>query len=361
LRQAGLRELQVSPGVIYRKVVQKKPQRTYYVLTVDPSSAATLDNVVAGTKYPALDLTSKMVIKDGGEAGINGDFGLQPGRPAHMSAADGELLQTSVLGKNGRAFGISQDETASYFGTPKVSIRLADPALPSPIAIDTWNVGTPQGDEVSAYSPRGGTMAPTPTGACSARLLATSSAGWSPSGRISTEYQVDAVRCGDTAMSLDGGIVVATRESGASASLVSAIGVGDDVSVSWSSGWPGVTDVLGGGEVLIRDGQIAVSKCDTYLCMRNPRTSVGVTSDGKILMVVVDGRPLRAGATLIQLATLMKGLGAVNAMNLDGSGSSTMVVNGKVVNVPSDGHERAVTSALVVLPGPDPNDIPPAP
>ena len=52
----------------------------------------------------------------------------------------------------------------------------------------------------------------------------------------------------------------------------------------------------------------------------------------------------------------MQDLGAISAMNLDGGGSSTMWVEGDVVNRPSDGHERRVTTAVLVLPGPDPGE-----
>jgi hypothetical protein len=71
--------------------------------------------------------------------------------------------------------------------------------------------------------------------------------------------------------------------------------------------------------------------------------------------VVVDGRKAgySAGMTLRGFAHLFKRLGAVRAMNMDGGGSSTMVVRGRVINRPSDGRERHVSSAVLVLPGPD--------
>lgn len=66
--------------------------------------------------------------------------------------------------------------------------------------------------------------------------------------------------------------------------------------------------------------------------------------------------------TLLAFARLFRRLGAVRALNLDGGGSTTTVVNGKVVNRPSDaGGERAVSSALLILPGPDPDEVTPAP
>jgi hypothetical protein len=85
---------------------------------------------------------------------------------------------------------------------------------------------------------------------------------------------------------------------------------------------------------------------------------VGITADGQILLVVVDGRQpgYSTGMTMQEFARLFLDLGAVDAMNLDGGGSSTMVVNGEVVNRPSEGVERSVGSAIVVLPGSDPGE-----
>jgi hypothetical protein len=61
--------------------------------------------------------------------------------------------------------------------------------------------------------------------------------------------------------------------------------------------------------------------------------------------------------TLKKFASIMIGLKAVEALNLDGGGSSTMVVKGKVKNEPSDGKQRKVSSAVLVLKGPDPGDV----
>ncbi|MFM7322082.1 MAG: phosphodiester glycosidase family protein [Armatimonadota bacterium] len=84
---------------------------------------------------------------------------------------------------------------------------------------------------------------------------------------------------------------------------------------------------------------------------RSPRTAAGIAKDGTILLVVVDGRmpSVSRGATLAELADLLIALGADEAINLDGGGSSTMVVDGVVVNAPSDGTERPVADALLVF------------
>jgi exopolysaccharide biosynthesis protein len=79
---------------------------------------------------------------------------------------------------------------------------------------------------------------------------------------------------------------------------------------------------------------------------------VGFRADGRVLLVTVDGRQpeLSVGMTIAELAALLIELGAVEAANMDGGGSTTMAVRGKVVNSPSDlTGERAVGDALLVF------------
>lgn len=88
--------------------------------------------------------------------------------------------------------------------------------------------------------------------------------------------------------------------------------------------------------------------------VRQPRTMAGIDRRGRLLLVTVDGRQpgVSEGFTLGEAARFMRSLGAVQALNLDGGGSSAMVVEGALVNVPSDATgERAVGDTIQVLPG----------
>jgi MYXO-CTERM domain-containing protein len=88
----------------------------------------------------------------------------------------------------------------------------------------------------------------------------------------------------------------------------------------------------------------------------NPRTAIGFTAGGaKVIMLVVDGRKAGAGGMVgNDLVTVMKEFGATEAMNLDGGGSTALFVDTGVVNDPSDGVERAVANAVMVLPATPP-------
>ena len=111
--------------------------------------------------------------------------------------------------------------------------------------------------------------------------------------------------------------------------------------------------VIGGGPRLVKRGRLRVRSVaegfSAAFTARNPRTLAGVARDGDVLLVTVDGRQRRSvGVTLVEAARVMRALGARNALNLDGGGSSAMVVDGRVVNRPSDGAERGVSDGIVV-------------
>ena len=102
--------------------------------------------------------------------------------------------------------------------------------------------------------------------------------------------------------------------------------------------WKDVNHIISGGPYLIKNGDIYVDMTAQKLSSiggRNPRTAIGYTSDNHLIMLTADGREgASIGLTLMELANLMKELGCVNAMNLDGGGSTVMYVNGQVVNKP---------------------------
>jgi exopolysaccharide biosynthesis protein len=85
---------------------------------------------------------------------------------------------------------------------------------------------------------------------------------------------------------------------------------------------------------------------------RHPRSAIGVSKDGRTLwLYAVNGRSASSvGMTLVELGDAMRALGAWDALNFDGGGSTTLVIDGRVVNTPTDATgERAVANALLVL------------
>lgn len=120
-----------------------------------------------------------------------------------------------------------------------------------------------------------------------------------------------------------------------------------------------IFQAVGGVPRLIRDGKNVVAQAyqqegasSSFTYNRHPRTAVGFSKDStKIYFVTVDGRQAKSvGMTLDELANFMLTLGVWQAVNLDGGGSTTMVVRGKVVNSPSDTvGERSVSNAVLII------------
>ena len=125
--------------------------------------------------------------------------------------------------------------------------------------------------------------------------------------------------------------------------------------------WSRAYSMLGGGPQLIKAGKIAITDkqekmAEGFATDRHPRTAIAKLESGKLLLLTVDGRQpgVSAGMTLEMLARLLLEFGAVEAMNLDGGGSTTMVIHNKVVNRPSDQTgERPVSDAILIFPKPN--------
>ncbi len=114
---------------------------------------------------------------------------------------------------------------------------------------------------------------------------------------------------------------------------------------------------IGGGPVLIQNGEIHITNDEEMLFTgkgkfeRNPRTAMGYTADGKLIILVIEGRnPGKAeGADLLQEATILRNIGCIEALNLDGGGSSCMLINGKETITPSDKTgQRSVPAVFII-------------
>ncbi|MBR6127643.1 phosphodiester glycosidase family protein [bacterium] len=116
--------------------------------------------------------------------------------------------------------------------------------------------------------------------------------------------------------------------------------------------WENVNHIISGGPYLVKNGEVYVDMTEQKLASvggRNPRTAIGYTKDGNLIMLTADGREgASVGLTLNELANIMKGLGCINAMNLDGGGSTVMFIKGQVVNRPAVQGGIPLSHTLVV-------------
>jgi exopolysaccharide biosynthesis protein len=167
-------------------------------------------------------------------------------------------------------------------------------------------------------------------------------------------YNVHYVRVNDSIVAKTAEEEFGIRATG----LFTAEGEAADISM-WSpekedAGIISVEDAIVSGPLLLDDGLDLHLDNSNFNVNRHPRTMVGLTGSGHLLFVVVDGRQpgYAEGMSLFELRALARSLGCTDALNLDGGGSTTMVIAGEgsngVVNRPSGKVERPVPSILFV-------------
>ncbi|MBR2733625.1 MAG: phosphodiester glycosidase family protein [Selenomonadaceae bacterium] len=158
----------------------------------------------------------------------------------------------------------------------------------------------------------------------------------------------------------DGFVVSA---NGAAAKNFDAVQVGDRfkfeedyINVEYTGDFNEAIHIVGAGPTLVKGGKIYVTADAEQFppdirVGRAPRSAVGITQYGDYILAVVDGRQSHSkGCTLTEWARILRdNFGAVEAINLDGGGSTELVFKGSLVNSPSDGHERPVGDALTIV------------
>ena len=341
----------VARGLYLIRKYDNKLDARIKVLRVDPSTSMTLDVSLSNDKLPQREKTTAMAARHNAIAAINASVGNSWGRPIGVFAEDGSLKTSPMV--TGGAFSYAHNESEGHIGYPGFKVRAYPLEGNGPaLWVNDWNDPIPHPDKISGYTPAGGDVVKTPENSCSARLKKLGKVRWARGNTgVSRTYRVTTVRCRQRRMPLKGGIVLAApRGSTGATKLQDGPNRDDKLNLTWSVGWTGALDVVGGSPVLLLDKKIIAEPCGGYVCKKHPRSGVGVTESGIVLLVTVDGRQADSkGMTILQFARLFKKLGAQKALNLDGGGSSTMVVKGEVVNSPSGGGERSVASALLVL------------
>jgi hypothetical protein len=162
-------------------------------------------------------------------------------------------------------------------------------------------------------------------------------------------------RRGGTPIPPGGAVLAAKGTQGQRLAVEAAAGQLVTVRLILRPEWRDVPEALGGGPIIVRGGKPIFNALEDFgsyhLNRRHPRTAVGQRADGRIVMLVVDGRRpgYSAGMTNFELAQAMIRLGVVTASALDAGGSSTMAFDGQLLSRPSDtGGERMVAESLLV-------------
>jgi hypothetical protein len=334
------------------------------------------DTVAGADDAPRLETTSHMCARVHCLFGINADFaGVGTDQPLGAFVTDGELLRSPssthhqlTLTGDGRL----TDQTFAWTG------RLMTTDLKQ-LSFDGVNVDRAPG-RIVLYTPAFGPTTRTPSPGVDLVVRVVEPAG---EVRLGQTALVDVLALNEGAQDAPippGGAVLSADGAGADAlrglwnRVVS--GAASNQAFLRIESTDDVRESVGGSPILVKDGKRwFTDPGDNFTNGRHPRTMVGWTPGGDTLLVTVDGRQpeLSVGMTLHEATDLLIGLGASEAMNLDGGGSTTFVRGGSVVNRVSDvqvrsggktmvrhsaqkgdtllGHlERPVASALMIVP-----------
>lgn len=332
----------LAPGVVHehRRQADRNGPLNVHVLRVDPKHPGVrlMPGMAKGGAYFSREPVSAIARRYGALAGINGSyFSTKTGEPLGMLMINGQLVSSNLMNRSVLAIAGNGELTIDK---TQLSTRLT---LASGETYDFDGVNQQRGlNRMVLYTEHYGPTTFTPTGGREYSVL--------PDGTV--------LAISDSNAPIPPGGYVISAHGQAAAWLEARVQVGAKLSMKspLHEFWPGVQHVLGGGPTLLREGRVAISALEEQFKPDithglAPRTAVGLTPSGEVLLVTVDGRQpqLSRGLSLAGLAYLLQQLGASEAMNMDGGGSTAMAIGPAIVNRPSDGVERPVNNALLVF------------
>ena len=351
---AGAAPRTLWPGVTYDRGVQFTPRGPVAINVVTgprPGGLTTLEPVLSNETIVGRETLTSMqrrLAPGATAAGVNGDyFTLATGRPSGVLMRDGELLNPP----NSRRASVGIT-TSGALDVRRVSLA------------GTWRTGVqarplgglnqpPGANGIALYTQAYGAVTPALPGAFAVILF--------PFPAVTPDVElfapvVEALPAATpVTIPVGGAVLVARGTSVPTLRTEAPVGATAAVRLALRPAWPGVVSAIGGGPQIVRSGAPVFSAGEAFTTRQlgpaAPRTGVGQLSDGRVVLVAVDGRQAgySVGLTNFELAQALVRLGAVTGIALDSGGSTTMAFDGTVLNRPSEGRERPVSTALMLL------------
>lgn len=289
---------------------------------------------------------------------VNGDFINKSAQPIGAVVTDGVLLRSPAAGH--AQVWVRQDGSLGAGGLGFAG-RVEDANLAG-FSVAGVNVSRGK-DSVTVYTAAYGAKTPTGKGLVELVARATDAGLIARLGATATLSltQIKLNSKGGTPIS-PGTVVISAQGKGSTAAVKSlwdrreTIGSRATLRVATS---PPVAETIGANPLVLVNGKRAFPKSGSFFAKREPRTLLAWNRSGEAWLITVDGRQSSSkGWSMAEAADFAGSLGATDAVNFDGGGGTTFVVQGKVVNSPSDdpkggkpGNARRAVNALAVVPG----------
>ena len=363
---AAAQRVPLMPGVTYERGVQFTPHGPVAIHVVSgprPTGLYSLRPVLSNETIEGLERVTavqKRLAPTATMVGVNGDLFAANGRPSGVLMRDG-VVDSPPFGDRS-SVGIAAEggldiRRVEFFGTWK--------GLGQRRAVNDVNQ-FPGTNGVSLFTSSYG---PTTPGGAAGTIQAVISPFPPATANADLAGPVVAIVGGTGGTPIPAGGAVLVARGTAAQRLTEEAPVGTPVAIRLilRPEWSGITNAVGGGPVLVRNGGPVFRANEAFTSyqtsQRHPRTAIGQLRDGRIRLVVVDGRRpgYSVGMTNFELAQALVRLGAVTASGFDGGGSSTLAFDGALLNRPSDpGGERPTSTSLqlayygVYAPAPQP-------
>ncbi len=341
----------LMPGVTYDKQVQftfHGPSVIHVLTMPRPGGLWTLKPVLSNDAIVGTERVTAIqqrVSATATVAGVNGDRFASNGRPSGILMRDGQLQHSPGDSRSSIGF-----DSGGNLRVERVRLLPTWQGSGQRQNLSAVN-NSPSSSGTSLYTPAWGPVTPVAPG--SLEVVVRPFPAALPNSEVSGP--VTEVRSGGgTPIPPDGAVLVA-RGTASTTRVRNEAPMGATVRVRLmlQPEWAGVVDAVGGGPALVRAGKAVFNAGEAFvpsqLALPEPRTAVGQLADGRIVLVVVDGRRrgYSSGMTNFELALTLVRLGAITGAALDGGGSSTMAFDGRLLNLPS-GAERPVSEALLM-------------
>lgn len=353
------RKMELAPGVNYTWNSMELPQgqeKVHYV-EFDPKNPS-LDLQPGMTDGKVYGMTGVTKMADHADkagnrviAAINGDFyDMTTGVPLGLFMGDSEILVSPPPKWDWYAYGLKKDGTSIYGLSPELKRTLHISG--KDYEISEINRMRENADKLSLFTSVFHTS--TKTNDLGDEVILDVLSGEVKSGST-LKLKVAEIRKDKGDAPLASGKVVLSASGTENRKILEQLKVGDEISASFEleDEWKDVKMAVGGVFMLVKDG-VPQENPDKALY---PRVAIGTKADGSIIMMVIDGRApgFSEGVSYNDFGKVLKDMGVVNALCLDGGGSSTFVaklpgeMTRKVLNRPSDGSERKTANGLLLV------------
>jgi exopolysaccharide biosynthesis protein len=327
----------IEPGLTYHKdrvcVADNKYANIHILRLEQRVYKNRLLPVLADEGIARRETLSGMVNRRDAVVGINAGYFTAKGDPLGTLIIDRKLVSSPLYDRS--VFGIT-DENKVVFGNPKFSGYVRATGLEVPI--DAVNQPR-RGDKIVIFTSE------------YARNTLTELPGIE---LVLIKGKVCGIQSQNALIPPDGVVI---SVGGDKTRHFKHIKLGDSIQLDYSVAvpWNTIKHAICGGPRLIENGEISINDVQERFSTsianaRHPRTAIGLSVDNSLILMVVEGRSAGSvGMTLKEMALYMKRLGVRHGINLDGGGSSTMVINNRVVNSTSDGAERRISNGILLL------------